>query len=180
MHNITKRYTNGEVTVIWQPHLCEHSTKCFKGLPQVFDPRVRPWVKAEGASTEHIVRQVQECPSGALSYAMNTQEQQPLLPTIPTEQPMEQTTTQTTEPASQQTTAVEQTIEQASEQAPLPTFTVEVVKGGPLRLRGPFVIQHRDGRTETKERASFCRCGQSKIKPFCDGTHKSIGWDQGE
>ena len=62
-----KRYDNGEVTVVWKPSLCIHSGICFRGLPQVFDPRVRPWIRPEGASTEAIVAQVGCCPSGALS-----------------------------------------------------------------------------------------------------------------
>lgn len=65
-----KEYSNGEVTVIWQPALCIHSERCYKGLPEVFDPSARPWVNAEGASTDRIVVQVNQCPSGALSYRM--------------------------------------------------------------------------------------------------------------
>lgn len=72
---ITKKYTNSEVTVVWQPHLCIHSAICFKGLPTVFDPRKRPWVTPEGADTEAIVAQVKACPSGALSYYMNDEMQ---------------------------------------------------------------------------------------------------------
>ncbi|MGH9387422.1 MAG: (4Fe-4S)-binding protein [Vicinamibacterales bacterium] len=68
MKDIIKRYSNGEVTVIWQPSLCIHSGICFRGLPKVFDPRRRPWVILEGTSTEEIVKQVERCPSGALSY----------------------------------------------------------------------------------------------------------------
>jgi uncharacterized Fe-S cluster protein YjdI len=41
-HNMTKRYSNGEVTVVWQPHLCRHSGICARGLPGVFDPRRHP------------------------------------------------------------------------------------------------------------------------------------------
>jgi uncharacterized Fe-S cluster protein YjdI len=74
MKEIIKRYTNGEVTVIWQPAKCIHSTICFRGLPEVFDPNKRPWVNAQGASTERIVAQVKDCPSGALSYFMNGEE----------------------------------------------------------------------------------------------------------
>ena len=66
--DIIKRYSNGEITVIWQPSLCVHSTICFRGLPRVFDPRRRPWVALEGTDTETTVRQVEACPSGALSY----------------------------------------------------------------------------------------------------------------
>jgi len=66
--DVIKRYTNGEVTVIWQPSLCVHSAICFRGLPAVFDPRRPPWVVLDGHATDAIVRQVEECPSGALSY----------------------------------------------------------------------------------------------------------------
>lgn len=66
-----KEYTNGEVTVVWKPEMCIHSALCFKGLPEVFDPRKRPWVNTQGATTGAIVEQVKKCPSGALSYYMN-------------------------------------------------------------------------------------------------------------
>jgi uncharacterized Fe-S cluster protein YjdI len=64
---IKKKYTNGEVTILWQPKLCIHCANCFNGLPSVFDPRVRPWVRPEGATTQQIRDQVGNCPSGALS-----------------------------------------------------------------------------------------------------------------
>jgi uncharacterized Fe-S cluster protein YjdI len=67
---VIKHYSNGEVTVTWQPAKCIHSTKCFHGLPEVFNPNERPWVNIEGASTEAIKQQVAACPSGALSYQM--------------------------------------------------------------------------------------------------------------
>ena len=65
---ITMRYSNGEVTVIWKPDVCVHSGVCFRGLPQVFDPRRRPWIAIDAASTSEIVAQVERCPSGALSW----------------------------------------------------------------------------------------------------------------
>ena len=71
MKDITKKYTNGEVTVIWKPNECIHSTICFKGLGEVFDPRKRPWITPEGATTDKIIEQVKKCPSGALSYYLN-------------------------------------------------------------------------------------------------------------
>ena len=71
-HTLTKKYSNGELTVVWQPKLCIHSAVCFKGLPQVFDPRQRPWIKIDGATTQQIVEQVKKCPSGALSFYLNS------------------------------------------------------------------------------------------------------------
>jgi uncharacterized Fe-S cluster protein YjdI len=71
LKEITKKYSNGQVTIIWKPNLCIHSAICFKGLPDVFDPRVRPWIRPEGSITEIIIEQVKKCPSSALSYIMN-------------------------------------------------------------------------------------------------------------
>jgi len=68
-----KEYSNGEVTIVWQPETCIHSGVCFRGLPRVFQPRARPWIKIDAASTEEIVKQVKACPSGALSYYINSE-----------------------------------------------------------------------------------------------------------
>ena len=67
----TLKYSNEEVTVVWKPNTCIHSTLCWKGLIKVFNPKEKPWIKLEGAATEKIVEQVKKCPSGALSYFMN-------------------------------------------------------------------------------------------------------------
>jgi putative redox protein len=65
------RYSNDEITVIWQPELCQHSTICFTQMPAVFNPQKSHWVNMDGASTEQIIEQVKKCPSGALSYRYN-------------------------------------------------------------------------------------------------------------
>ena len=66
-----KEYSNSEVTVVWKPGSCIHSTICVNGLPNVFQPKEKPWIKVEAASTEELINQVKQCPSGALSYYMN-------------------------------------------------------------------------------------------------------------
>jgi uncharacterized Fe-S cluster protein YjdI len=71
MKDVTKKYSNGEVTIVWKPGLCIHSAMCFKGLGEVFNPQKRPWITPEGATTEKIIQQVKKCPSGALSYYLN-------------------------------------------------------------------------------------------------------------
>jgi uncharacterized Fe-S cluster protein YjdI len=60
------------VTIIWEPDLCAHSGNCVRGLKQVFDPKKRPWITVEGASTNDIVEQVKKCPSGALVYEFDS------------------------------------------------------------------------------------------------------------
>jgi uncharacterized Fe-S cluster protein YjdI len=69
MKEIIKRYSNGEITIVWQPTLCIHSGNCARGLPLVFNPRRRPWIEVTSATTDEIVAQVAKCPSGALSIA---------------------------------------------------------------------------------------------------------------
>ena len=48
---------------------------------------------------------------------------------------------------------------------------------GPLKIVGNLEIVSGTGRTLNKVRqAFFCRCGQSKNKPYCDGSHKVVGF----
>jgi uncharacterized Fe-S cluster protein YjdI len=63
----TKEYTNGEVTIKWQPEKCIHSGVCVKMLPKVYHPKEHPWIKPENATSEELISQVSKCPSGALS-----------------------------------------------------------------------------------------------------------------
>ena len=60
-------YGNEEITVVWKPELCQHSTRCFTQLPEVFNPKIKKWIDVNGASPEKIIEQVKKCPSGALT-----------------------------------------------------------------------------------------------------------------
>jgi uncharacterized Fe-S cluster protein YjdI len=71
MEDNTKKYDNGEITVVWQPGICMHSAICFHGLPTVFNPNERPWITIDAEDTETIANQIDQCPSGALSYYRN-------------------------------------------------------------------------------------------------------------
>ena len=71
MKDITKTYTNGEVTIVWKPSVCIHSAICFNGMGEVFHPRELPWITPEKSTTEKIIDQIKKCPSGALSYYPN-------------------------------------------------------------------------------------------------------------
>ena len=66
-NNLSKEYTNGEVTVVWQSGKCIHSGNCVRNLSKVFKPKEQPWVQMDQASSEEIVSAVSKCPSGALS-----------------------------------------------------------------------------------------------------------------
>jgi CDGSH-type Zn-finger protein/uncharacterized Fe-S cluster protein YjdI len=61
-----------------------------------------------------------------------------------------------------------------------PGGTLEVARApnGPLLLSGNFTIVAASGRKAWKgKKAALCRCGQSKHKPFCDGSHKAAGFE---
>ena len=54
---------------------------------------------------------------------------------------------------------------------------VTPVKDGPLMLKGNIEICAGTGKTVNRvEKTALCRCGASKNKPYCDGSHKSIGF----
>ena len=64
----------------------------------------------------------------------------------------------------------------AQEQAPDPP-SVEPRPNGPLFVRGRVQIVDADGRLVREDtRVALCRCGASGNKPFCDGSHRRIGF----
>ncbi|MEV4544516.1 CDGSH iron-sulfur domain-containing protein [Micromonospora echinaurantiaca] len=62
-----------------------------------------------------------------------------------------------------------------------PAATITPYQDGPLLVRGDFALVTPDGRTIDARRGTvaLCRCGKSALKPFCDGTHKAIGFRAG-
>lgn len=141
MKDITKKYTNGEVTIVWKPVDCIHSGICFRELGDVFDPRKRPWITPEHSTTEAIIAQIKKCPSGALSYYLNRD---------------------------------------VAEDSPVNVEAetiVETISNGPLMVYGNVSVKSAGGIITKKANATaFCRCGASQNKPFCDGSHKKIGF----
>ncbi|MDP9043116.1 MAG: (4Fe-4S)-binding protein [Bacteroidota bacterium] len=70
----TIKYGNEQITVLWKPEFCQHSTRCWKQLPQVFKPSVKKWIDPGGAPAHRINEQVLKCPSGALAFIYNIPE----------------------------------------------------------------------------------------------------------
>ena len=130
-----REYTAPGITVTYEPRRCIHAAECVRGLPQVFDTAVHPWIMPEHAPADEIAAIIRRCPTGALHYTF------------------------TASPA---------------EQPETPTV-VEPRPDGPLFMRGDLVIRTPNGEVRDT-RAALCRCGQSGNKPFCDGTHRRVGW----
>jgi CDGSH iron-sulfur domain-containing protein 3 len=59
--------------------------------------------------------------------------------------------------------------------------TIRVRDNGPLVVEGPItVVDGQGGKLKTdpaKPSIAFCRCGASANKPFCDGSHRSCGFE---
>ncbi|CAN5680180.1 hypothetical protein BH10BAC3_BH10BAC3_02800 [soil metagenome] len=143
------KYNKGELTVTWKPAVCIHSKICWHYLPAVFNPSKRPWINTDGATAEQIIAQVKQCPSGALSYELKTG------------QPAEDSVSV---PVKLETDAA----------SPL---KIECLKNGPLLVRGSLLVKKSDGTESLKDGSvTFCRCGGSANKPYCDGSHRNNGF----
>ena len=64
----TVNYSGNNFKIEWKPGFCQHSTRCWKQLLTVFDPRNQKWINPEGSDSETIRKQVARCPSGALVF----------------------------------------------------------------------------------------------------------------
>jgi CDGSH-type Zn-finger protein len=54
--------------------------------------------------------------------------------------------------------------------------TITPYRDGPLLVRGPFRLVDQDGEEIEVVRGTvaLCRCGKSRLRPFCDGSHKVV------
>jgi CDGSH-type Zn-finger protein len=59
------------------------------------------------------------------------------------------------------------------------TVTITPYRDGPYLVRGSFVVQDQDGNEMPLQRRTIalCRCGKSRMRPFCDGTHKLVEFE---
>jgi uncharacterized Fe-S cluster protein YjdI len=143
----TLKYTNNEVTVVWKPKACIHSTICWKGLIEVFNPKERPWVKMDGATTEKIIEQVRQCPSGALSYYLNAE--------VAADEPSDRV---------------------VAESAHIMKVEV-TPNGPYLIKTECLIIHSDGREETKTGTVALCRCGASNNKPYCDGGHRKVGFE---
>jgi uncharacterized Fe-S cluster protein YjdI len=66
----------------------------------------------------------------------------------------------------------------ASEKQRTPSATeIEIASNGPYLIKSSVEIVHTDGKREARDKVTaLCRCGASKNKPYCDGSHQTIGF----
>jgi CDGSH-type Zn-finger protein len=61
----------------------------------------------------------------------------------------------------------------------MPDVDITIRPRGPYLVRGPISLHDPEGNPidlSGKDVVALCRCGASTTKPFCDGTHSSIGF----
>jgi CDGSH-type Zn-finger protein len=91
-----------------------------------------------------IIAMVERCPSGSYTYSIE-QDEKDMEPDLP------------------------------QEVAVVTEMTDEGPIMGPLWVTGNILIERSDGKPfETRNRVTLCRCGLSKTKPLCDGTHREL------
>lgn len=61
-------YRGAALNVMYDKGRCIHTAACIRSLPRAFDPRSRPWVMPDNGSVDAVVRAVESCPTGALTY----------------------------------------------------------------------------------------------------------------
>ncbi len=153
-----RQYTNGEITVYWKPSKCIHATTCFRELIEVYNPRNRPWVNMNGASTDEIIAVTNKCPTQAITWKYNKD--------------IEDVPDVNQDPSTEINPATLHGVEEDK-----PRGKVTIMKNGPMLVEGEFEIEDGDGnQLKPMIMTSFCRCGNSNSQPFCDGTHRKVGF----
>ncbi len=165
------------------------------------------WINPDGASAEEIGALVRQCPSGALTFAdTSSDEAAPARSTIRLHEngPLEVRADLALagEPApprrvlcrcgasrrkpycdgSHRAAGFQATGEPAAaesmDDAARGPLAITPAPSGPLLVQGPVEIIAGSGRALARtSKAALCRCGASKNKPYCDGSHRSIGFE---
>lgn len=55
-------------------------------------------------------------------------------------------------------------------------LTIRPIANGPNRCEGALTVRGSDERTASGSLTFLCRCGRSRTKPYCDGTHTRIAF----
>lgn len=139
-------YPGQEITVLDNRGICAHSGFCTDRVPSVFHAGAEPFVTPSGGRMDEIIRAARNCPSGALSYAIDGQEARNQVD------------------QSNRAPAIE-----VSKDGPY-----RITGGMPL-VNGDGEPEQRVAGASL-EHYSLCRCGQSKNKPFCSGQHWAVNF----
>jgi CDGSH-type Zn-finger protein len=135
-------YAGQQVDILDNRGICQHAGYCTDRLKTVFHTGQEPFIKPSGGRMDEIIRAVRDCPSGALSYAVDGRE-------------------------ARDDADFHQTREQSIEVTRDGPY--RVTGGIPLADASGADVLRAQG--ASWEHYALCRCGQSRNKPFCSGAH---------
>ena len=135
-------YVGQQVTVLDNRGICQHAGYCTDRLNTVFHAGGEPFVTPSGGRMDEIIRAVRDCPSGALSYAVDGHE------------------------------AREETDHHGTREPTITVTAdgpYRVIGG--IALTDDTGADHPRAEGASREHYALCRCGDSQNKPFCSGAH---------
>jgi CDGSH-type Zn-finger protein/truncated hemoglobin YjbI len=135
-------YVGQQVTILDNRGICQHSGYCTDRLGTAFRAGEEPFVAPSGGRMDELIRAVRDCPSGALSYALDGVEAREDVDYHGTRQP-----------------AI-----QVSKDGP---YRIT----GAIELVGADAEEEPRNAGASLEHYALCRCGHSQNKPFCSGMH---------
>lgn len=137
MEDIKEAYIGSDITIYDNRSICAHAGVCTDNLATVFRMKQEPWINPDAETIEEIITIIKKCPSGALSYSINNNDE-------------------------------------SSESS---VSAVMVAPNGPYVVTGRVELTDITwGSGASNQQFTLCRCGASKNKPFCDGSHWSINF----
>jgi CDGSH-type Zn-finger protein/truncated hemoglobin YjbI/ferredoxin len=154
-------YPGQQATVFDNRGICQHSGLCTDRLPAVFRTDAEPFVAPSGGRLDEIIRAVRDCPSGALSLALN-------------EARGEWGDGQSPHAGEEARLFVDADGKRGA--------AIEVTRDGPYRVTGGIPLADAAGADvaraagSSREHYALCRCGHSRNKPFCSGMHWYTGF----
>lgn len=210
---MTVETTEGQsISISFDGRRCIHARRCVTGEPAVFRANVEgPWIDADGAAADEILRVAINCPSGAITVRRKdagaddtapkvnkimTRENGPLAINADMEIEGHGAMLRATlcrcglsrnkpfcdnshikggfvatgePPARDSTLALTELVGKVS---------VQPQPNGPYMVVGRLEIESGTGHNVNRVGKAFlCRCGHSKNKPYCDGSHKAAGFE---
>ncbi len=140
-------YPGVQVTILDNRGTCQHSGLCTDRLATVFRAGQEPFVAPSGGRLDEILSAVRDCPSGALSFAIDGRAARGQADWGDTREP-----------------AIEVTRDGPYR-----------ITGG-IALAGPDGTDMARNEGASREHYAICRCGHSQNKPFCSGMHWYVGF----
>lgn len=141
-------YVGQQVTVFDNRGICQHSGLCTDRIATVFHLGKEPFITPSGGRMDEIIRAVRNCPSGALSYAIDG---------IEARNQVDHHNTR------------EQKIEVTKDGPYRITGDIKLVD------ENGEDVKKNEG--SSYEHYALCRCGKSQNKPFCSGMHWYVGFN---